>query len=168
MADNKHTCANENLRNSEGPKVTIAGLRGMLEADSDLKVPSVRTLQSGLKLLAQEVDLEVTEDDRTLNYSHPRGIKHWIQPGLGEKESLLLIMAQSHLGHLLPADLQQLLVKQFHRAGQILDLEKPTPHRANDAISRAQVQAIVVASPRLAFSPAGNIEQQNKQISLLV
>lgn len=133
MADNKRSSSNETLARllrllqyiPEGQKITVAELRAKLEQDNDLKVPSERTLQRDLKLLAQEVELDVTEDGRTLNYSRPRGIKHWIQPGLGEKESLLLMMAQSHLSNLLPDDLKKVLDKQFHRAGQILDLDKP-------------------------------------------
>lgn len=133
MADNKRSSTQETLRRMlrlarlipAGRKTSVSEIKSLLEQEGDIKVPSERTLQRDLKMLAEELKLEVTLSGRTLNYSYPKDQKYqWHQSDLGEKESLLLMMAQSHLGNLLPANLQQVLDKQFHRADQILNFEK--------------------------------------------
>ncbi|WGL16267.1 WYL domain-containing protein [Microbulbifer bruguierae] len=137
MIENKRSSAIDTVRRllrllqliPVGQKVSVTVLREKLELEGDIAVPSVRTLQRDLHLLTEEFNLEVTESGKALNYSLPRGIQHWTQPGLGEKESLLLTMAQRHLGNLLPSDLQKVLDKQFYRADQILSYERPdSPH----------------------------------------
>lgn len=133
MTENKRSSAIDTVRRllrllqliPVGQKVSVAMLREKLEQDGDIPVPSVRTLQRDLNLLVEEFNLEVTESGKALNYSLPRGIQHWTQPGLGEKESLLLAMAQRHLGNLLPSDLKKVLDQQFYRADQILNYERP-------------------------------------------
>jgi len=137
MAGNKRSSAIDTVRRllrllqliPVGQKVSVGVLKEKLELEGDIPVPSTRTLQRDLQLLAEEFNLEITESGKTHNYSLPRGVQHWTQPGLGEKESLLLAMAQRHLSNLLPSDLKKVLDQQFYRADQILNYERPqSPH----------------------------------------
>jgi len=133
MVNSSRTSTSETLRRTlklmqlipQGQKTTVIELRQKLIEDGTIKVPSIRTIQRDLKLLAEEFPLNIIEDGKVKNYSWDRGVEHWTQPGIGEQESLLLTLAQQNLANILPSDLQNLLDKQFHKADQLLSFDKP-------------------------------------------
>lgn len=96
-------------------KVTARELRDQLEL-ADIK-RDLRTIQRQLELLSRHFG-EIERDDRSKPYGYrwkekARGL---VLPVLSEQESLLLALAEQHLGNLLPAKLMKSMEGIFSQA----------------------------------------------------
>jgi predicted DNA-binding transcriptional regulator YafY len=97
-----------------GRKVTAKELHEQL-VDSDVG-RDLRTIQRQLEMLSEHFDIE--RDDRSKPYGYSwKGHSHGMAlPMLTEQESLLLTLAEQHLGSLLPASLMKSMEGFFVQA----------------------------------------------------
>ncbi len=102
----------------------------------------LRTVQRQLDELAQEFDIE--RDDRSKPYgyqwkSNARGLS---VPGLNEKESLLLALAEQHLRNLLPVEVMRSMHPFFEQARRNLAVpieRPPSVRKARDWLDKVRV-----------------------------
>jgi predicted DNA-binding transcriptional regulator YafY len=99
-------------------KITAAELRQQLADigfDRDL-----RSVQRQLDILSQHFDIERDDRNRPYGYCWKEQSSGLSLPGLNEKESMLLTLAEQHLRNLLPASLMRSMDGFFQQAKMVL------------------------------------------------
>lgn len=89
----------------------------------------LRTIQRHLEHLSDQFGIERDERQKPYGYrwgSHTQGLS---MPSLSEQESLLLLLAEQHLNHLLPASIMQSLNGFFEQAKYNLNPRLDAPHK---------------------------------------
>jgi predicted DNA-binding transcriptional regulator YafY len=109
-------------------KVTAAELKAQL-ADVGIE-RDVRTIQRQLELLSAEFEIERDERSKPYGYKWKENARGFALPMLTEQDSLLLALAQQHVGKLLPASLARSMQGLFSQAqSKLADGEKTRPEK---------------------------------------
>lgn len=117
-------------------KVSAPELHAQLKAagmDRD-----IRTIQRQLDSLAEEFDLERDDRSKPYGYRWKEKAQGFSLPGLNERESLLLALAEQHLRNLLPASVTRSLESFFEQARRNLDPLTRSP-REREWLSKVRV-----------------------------
>jgi predicted DNA-binding transcriptional regulator YafY len=102
----------------------------------------LRTVQRQLDELTQQFDIERDDRSKPYGYSWKPAAKGLSVPGLNEKESLLLALAEQHLANLLPLEVLRSMQPFFEQARVNL-----APHAAASAqAARAWINKVRVVS----------------------
>ncbi len=111
----------------------------------------LRTLQRQLEELSMQFDIERDDRSKPYGYRWKPMAKGLSLPGLNEKESLLLALAEQHLLHLMPADVMKTMAPFFEQAKGNL-----APHqdgRGETAAARAWLKKVRVVSTTQPLMP---------------
>ncbi len=95
-------------------KITAGELQKQLEGIGLQR--DLRSIQRQLDVLSQHFDIERDDRSKPYGYSWKPASVGLTVPGLNEKESMLLTLAEQHLRHLLPASLLRSLEGFFKQA----------------------------------------------------
>lgn len=101
----------------------------------------LRTVQRQLDELTQHFDIERDDRSKPYGYSWKPAARGMSVPGLNEKESLLLALAEDHLRHLLPGEVLQSMQPFFEQARLNL-----APHSSKGAKARDWMKKVRVVS----------------------
>ena len=127
-------------------KVTAADLKQQL---ADLGFDrDVRSIQRQLDVLSQHFDIERDDRNKPYGYRWKDQSAGFSLPGLNEKESMLLTLAERHLHHLLPASLMRSMEGFFQQAKMTLG------RRATGKPEREWLRKVRVASTTQPLLPA--------------
>ena len=110
----------------------------------------IRTIQRQLESLCQHFDIERDDSSRPYGYRWKESAPGLSLPGLTEQESLLMILAEQHLHHQLPASLMKSLQGFFEQARRNL-----SPVHSGEAVARARewLSKVRVVSTTLPMLP---------------
>jgi predicted DNA-binding transcriptional regulator YafY len=95
-------------------KITASQLQVRLEAEGLTR--DLRTIQRLLEMLTEHYDIERDDRSKPYGYRWKDRAKGLSLPGMTEQESLLLILAEQHMRHLLPAGLMKSMEGFFTQA----------------------------------------------------
>ena len=102
----------------------------------------LRTVQRQLDELSQNFDIERDERAKPYGYQWKQQAKGWSLPGLTEKESLLMSLAEQHLRNLLPAEVIKSMAPFFEQARTNLGPHndvRPQSKAARDWLKKVRV-----------------------------
>lgn len=120
-------------------KVTAAELHAEL-ADAGIQ-RDVRTIQRQLELLSDAFEIERDARSKPYGYKWKENARGFALPMLTEQESLLLALAQQHVGNLLPASLARSMKGLFSQAQRKLaDSDNTRPEK--EWLSKVRVVSV--------------------------
>jgi predicted DNA-binding transcriptional regulator YafY len=99
----------------------------------------LRTVQRQLDELTQNLDIERDDRSKPYGYSWKPAARGLSVPGLNEKESLLLGLAEEHLRNLLPVEVLQSMHPFFEQARINLAPHSPKGAKARDWMKKVRV-----------------------------
>lgn len=117
-------------------KVSAPELHAQLKAagiDRD-----IRTIQRHLDFLSEQFDVERDDRSKPYGYRWKEKAQGFSLPGLNERESLLLALAEQHLRNLLPVSVTRSLASFFEQARRNLDPLTKSP-REREWLSKVRV-----------------------------
>jgi len=123
-------------------RITVRSIQEQLTLDG-FKV-SDRTVQRDLLELSQVFPLVVDDREKPFGWSWQRDAKAFDLPGLSVAEALTWVLAEQHLGQLLPGSMLEHLSPHFRVARERLDKE-PMPRRGRKWLDK--VRSVTPAQP---------------------
>jgi predicted DNA-binding transcriptional regulator YafY len=122
-----------------GRKITALELHRQLQAAGYER--DVRTVQRQLEQLSAHFDIERDDSSKPFGYKWKVDAAGLSVPGLTEKESLVLALAQQHLAALLPAEVVASMQPFFAQARANLErpVDNPRARAANDWLQKVRV-----------------------------
>ncbi|QIL44472.1 WYL domain-containing protein [Acidovorax sp. HDW3] len=138
-----------------GRKISTSELHAQLQGagfDRDL-----RTIQRQLETLSQHFDIERDERSKPYGYRWLERSQGLALPHLTPQESLLLLLAQEHLKHLLPARLMQSMDGFFSQARRNLEAAPDTSSAKLERQWPHKVRVVATSQPLLAPAIAAGV-----------